>query len=156
MYCATAAGRPKYYVRSRFPLALHIVFLPYMQSCAISAFSIFLSLNAASNLGRTSNPLQYQRFNAPTIKKEYNSRFLLRSSMVVLTVAWTAWLLILLSSDVHPNPGPMDIVSPDHSFNSTLSTSSILPSQSLISEPPDLSHHLSFVHCNVQSLYPKL
>ncbi|MES9883011.1 MAG: reverse transcriptase family protein [Sedimenticola sp.] len=50
----------------------------------------------------------------------------------------------------------MDIVSPDHSFNSTFSTSSILPSQSLISEPPDLSHHLSFVHCNVQSLYPKL
>ncbi len=55
-----------------------------------------------------------------------------------------------------PNPGPIDNISLDHSFNSVFSATSSSSSLSVVSHPTNLSHHLSFVHCNVQNLYPKL
>ena len=57
------------------------------------------------------------------------------------------WLALLLqqSGDVHPNPGPSSV----SSDTSSASAASILSSI-------DFAKHLSFVHYNVQSVFPKL
>ncbi len=53
-------------------------------------------------------------------------------------------------------PGPIDNDnSLDYSFSSTSSMSTTLPTSPNILSKSDMSHHLSLVHCNVQSLYPK-
>ena len=57
--------------------------------------------------------------------------------------------MLLLSGDIHPNPGPISTPSLG-SFQESL--------VSLTSEPfnfSNLSNHLSFVHYNVQSFLPK-
>ena len=69
----------------------------------------------------------------------------------MLITVFTLWLTILLlcSGDIHPNPGPSSIAS---SLNS--STSHNQSNNSLRSL--NLSHNLSFVHYNVQSILNKL
>ena len=62
----------------------------------------------------------------------------------VLSVLWL-FVLLLLSGNVHPNPGPSSL----SSDSSSSVSSSILSSL-------NLSRHLSFVHYNVQSIVPKL
>lgn len=62
--------------------------------------------------------------------------------VLFLSTAWTLLLYILLSSDVHPNPGPES-----------------LSSQSTSTTSQDLSffeNNLSIVHLNIQSLLPKI
>ncbi len=139
-----------------FLLTMHVIFLLYIQSHYISAYSVLHSLSVSSNVACMSKPLQYHRCNAPITKLESNLRFVLVSCVVVFSVTWIIWLLIFLSGDVHPNPGPIDNTSLDHSFNSVFSATSISSSQSVTSHPTNLSHHLSFVQLNVQSLFPKL
>lgn len=67
-----------------------------------------------------------------------------------LLVVWLSALLLILSGNVHPNPGPLSETSSGSSSvaSSNLSTS-ILNSLTV-------NHHLSFVHYNVQSILAKL
>ena len=60
--------------------------------------------------------------------------------------------VLLLSScgDVHPNPGPLSTSSTSSSYSSSSGMSTTLFSSL------DLSHNLSFVHYNVQSIFSKL
>ncbi len=99
----------------------------------MSAFSILLSLNVSSNLAGMSKPLQYRRCDVPTTKMECNLQFVLISCIVVFSVTWITWLIIFLSGDVHPNPGPIDNISLDHSFNSVFSATSSSSSLSVVS-----------------------
>ena len=62
----------------------------------------------------------------------------------MLSVLWL-FVLLLLSGNVHPYPGP-----------SSLSTDSSCSVSSSILSSLNLSRHLSFVHYNVQSIVPKL
>ena len=58
-------------------------------------------------------------------------------------------LLLLLSGNVHPHLGPGSVSSATAIISTLSSTLSSL-------YPLGLSHHLSFVHYNVQSIVPKL
>ena len=75
-----------------------------------------------------------------------NIRFTKTSLHVLFIACYLSWLcyLLLLSGDIHPNPGPSSI-STDHDDSLSSSTSHEI-----------LSNHLSIFHLNVQSLLPKL
>ena len=69
----------------------------------------------------------------------------------MLITVFTLWLTILLlcSGDIHPNPGPSSIASFFNSSTSHNHSNNYLRSL-------NLSHNLSFVHYNVQSILNKL
>ena len=75
-----------------------------------------------------------------------NIRFTKTCVHVLFIACYLSWLcnLLLLSGDIHPNPGPSSI-SIDHDDSLSSSTSHEI-----------LSNHLSIFHLNVQSLLPKL
>ena len=78
-----------------------------------------------------------------------NQHFTLILVNYLLITICISWLLCLLvqAGNVHPNPGPS-------STASDISISSI--SSESISSYLNISHHLSFVHYNVQSILTKL
>ena len=67
-------------------------------------------------------------------------------------VVFATWLVLLLYScgDVHLDPGPLSTSSTSSSYSSSSGMSNALFSSL------DLSHNLSFVHYNVQSIFSKL
>ena len=85
--------------------------------------------------------------------KHYNTnvKFTLQIIEILALSIIISWLYVLLvvSGDVHPNPGPLSASSSNSSLNTTYMSSSLLSSL-------NLSSHLSFVHYNVQSIVPKL
>ena len=82
---------------------------------------------------------------------EANAKFMLYVYICSFTVMLIAWLSVLLLSagDIHPNPGPSSSIS-------SVTTSSISGISSTFINSLNISHHLSFVHYNVQSLASKL
>ena len=91
------------------------------------------------------------RSTLPNLRSRSNVQFSCKCLLLLLITVFTLWLTILLicSGDIHPNQGPSSIPS---SLNS--STSHNYSNNSLRS--PNLSHNLSFVHYNVQSILNKL
>ena len=87
----------------------------------------------------------------PSLRSRSNVQFLCKCLLTLLITVFTLWLTILLlcSGDIHPNPVISSIAS---SLNS--STSHNHSKNSLRSL--NLSHNLSFVHYNVQSILNKL
>lgn len=83
----------------------------------------------------------------------YAANCKLTASLVTALICITifSWILtiLLLSGDIHPNPGPASLSS--LTSGSESSAASFLPMNFT-----NLSNHLSFVHYNVQSLAPKL
>ena len=83
----------------------------------------------------------------------YAANCKLTASLVTALICITifSWILtiLLLSGDIHPNPGPASLSSLTSGSEST--AASFLPMNFT-----NLSNHLSFVHYNVQSLAPKL
>ena len=80
-----------------------------------------------------------------------NVKFTLQIVEILALSIIISWLYVILvvSGDVHPNPGPLSASSSNSSLNTTYMSSSLLSSL-------NLSSHLSFVHYNVQSIVPKL
>ena len=91
------------------------------------------------------------RSTLPNLRSRSNVQFSCKCLLILLITVFTLWLTILLlwSGDIHPNPNPSSIAS---SLNS--STSHDHSNNSLRSL--NLSHNLSFVHYNVQSILNKL
>ena len=82
-----------------------------------------------------------------------NDRFVKFITRRFFYLVFLTWLYILLqySGDVHPNPGPISPTS------STPSLSTFISSMSTdIFDTLNISHNLSFVHYNVQSILHKL
>ena len=71
------------------------------------------------------------------------------SLLYIVSATWLVFLL-LLAEDVHPSPGPSR-----SSFVSSGSSTPTSMSNSLFNSL-NLSHNLSFVHYNVQSILTKL
>ena len=65
-------------------------------------------------------------------------------------MVFVTWLVLLLYScgNVHPNPGSTASTSSNNSSSSGMSN--------ILFSSLDLTHNLSFVHYNVQSIYSKL
>jgi len=107
-----------------------------------SAFSIYLvatqnaHIKFQTNSRRSRFPPSEAQLQNTMFTKRLICTCLLTNSLVVL-------LILMLSGDVHPNPGPL----------STSRTSSISSVTSCVDSDIDLKHYFSFVHYNVQSLY---
>ena len=82
-----------------------------------------------------------------------NFKFVMKSTQHFACLVSLTWLCILLlcSGDVHPNPGPLSSPPSSASINTSSSTMSMDTLDVL-----NVSHNLSFVHYNVQSIVPKL
>ena len=111
---------------------------------------MFFILDSTSKTQDLILPCQL-RSTLPNLRSRSNVQFSCKCLLLLLITVFTLWLTILLicSGDIHPNPGPSSIPS---SLNS--STSHNHSNNSLRS--PNLSHNLSFVHYNVQSILNKL
>ena len=70
--------------------------------------------------------------------------------LITTIIATLTYSLLLCCGDIHPHPGPVSSTS-NISIDSSLSNSS-----SSMTDNLNLSHHLSFVHYNVQSISSKL
>ena len=130
---------------------LHSVFLLTLNCHLIHAFSMLSSiLDSTSKTQDLILPSQL-RSTLPNLRSRSNVQFSCKCLLILLITVFTLWLTILLlcSSDIHPNSGPSSIAS---SLNS--STSHNHSNNSLRSL--NLSHNLSFVHYNVQSILNKL
>ena len=84
---------------------------------------------------------------------ERNIRFIYNAALFLFILVLVTWLtaLLVISRDVHPNPGPysQSSTSTSSSFNSSYESG-------LITRTINLAHHLSFVHYNVQSILTKV
>ncbi len=142
-------------VRGRFAMAFNMLLFAYIYQDATRTYSLLCSVSANANSVYMTKPLYSCKYIAPTIKLECNVLFLNICCATIMIAVWTTWLIVLMSGDVQLNPGPIDIDNPlDYSFNSSYSTSTSLSSD--IIPQSDVSHHLSFVQCNVKSLCTKI
>lgn len=73
---------------------------------------------------------------------------MLVNGSIIICLTWL-WVLLCVSGDVHPNPGPSSTSSLDSSSVSSRDSLSFLNTL-------NLSKHLSFVHYNVQSILNKI
>ena len=109
----------------------------------VTCFSLIIALQVSNEVHRSiKHP--YRRMQA---KHNTNLSFSIACLSLLLVSVLLSWVidLILLSGDVHPNPGPDSVSSlPDTSTSSSISTLGAL------------SNHLSIMHMNIQSILPKL
>ena len=141
-----------YRISFRFRYLVHIVTLFALHHSTISLFSLLYSIEYMHSLNNSTFVVGLRRKLPLSIIKSSNIHFSQRllqvSTNLVLALLSLMLLCILLSGDVHTNPGPNGsnagtASSPESSFSSR--TSSI-----------DLSSHISFIHYNVQSVHSKL
>ena len=109
----------------------------------VTCFSLIIALQVSNEVHRSiKHP--YRRMQA---QQNTNLSFSIACLSLLLVSVLLSWVidLILLSGDVHPNPGPDSVSSlPDTSTSSSISTLGAL------------SNHLSIMHMNIQSILPKL
>lgn len=88
---------------------------------------------------------------APGISNRANAHFFSIIASVFFTAVIETWLAILLlcAGDIHPNPGPSTLSSSSNSSLSSTMSGSVFSSL-------NITHNLSFVHYNVQSILYKL
>ena len=130
-----------------FYFFIHLLVTLWLYFNAAPSFSIKLHIVNTDALSYMSSKHSCQKRFPPGkgyIANCYFSLLVVLLSLSVLVVLWLAPLL-QQSGDVHPNPGPSSV----SSDTSSASTASILSST-------DFAKHLSFVHYNVQSVFPKL
>ena len=106
-------------------------------------FSLIIALQVSNEVHRSiKHP--YRRMQA---QHNTNLRFTIACLSLLLVSVFLSWVidLILLSGDVHPNPGPDSVSSlADTSTSSSISTLGAL------------SNHLSIMHLKIRSILPKL
>ena len=137
----------RYAFSGRFVSLFHVWVLIFVINDPITLFSLYQSSIQSSTLALLVCK-RLKRVNANS-KFYDNSMFcksILSGFLVMLAFVWLL-ILILQCGDVHQNPGP--------SSSAGLSTSSH-SSVSDIESFLNLSHHLSFVHYNVQSILNKV
>ena len=145
------AVMPVYRPRYTLNITLHSIFLLTLNCHLIHAFSMLSSiLDSTSKTQDLILPCQL-RSTLPNLRSRSNVQFSCKCLLILLITVFTLWLTIslLCFGDIYPNVGPSSIAS---SLNS--STSQNHSNNSLRSL--NLSHNLSFVHYNVQSILNKL
>lgn len=133
----------KIYRSLHFPITFHILLLVFICSIPLFVFSMHYWLS--------SNKLLIVRFSSKKVMtfttRVYNNiQFTSNTLTLLFVLVYYSWLAVLLhvSGDIHPNPGPIS------------ATSSVSSMTSTPSEINHIQNHLSFVHLNVQSIEHKL
>ena len=141
---------PSYRCMCRFSLLLHISIMLHLQRHTLLGFSVLRSVQDNTTLYTRQN-----RQKLLTWGRSYqtNFKFTKRLTFYFSITCFVTWLavLLLLSGNVHPNPGPLSL----SSVGSTSSSSSSSFADAVF-DPLNLDYHLSFVQYNVQSIAPKL
>ena len=142
---------PTYRRVCRFSLLMHLLIFHIIRVQFVSSFSILISAKDTAVLAQRATPINISESvcNCRNLRK--NIAFSLNLSFYFTTsllLAWLSVLLLILSGNVHPNPGPLSETSSNSSSDSNFSTS--------IRKTLNINHHLSFVHSNVQSILSKL
>ena len=140
----------------KFTAAIYLAILAQIYHSALLLYSIKYSIILSAQHSKNIKHPYKKLLIGNTIRK--NLQFTRYTLYIAVTVI-VGWLivLLLLAGDVHPNPGPMNISNysvtvSDISTDNDLSSSSTNTSDICT----DLSHNLSLVHYNVQSIKPKL
>ena len=130
-----------------FYFFIHLLVTLWLYFSAAPSFSIKLHILNTDALSYMSSKHNCQKRFPPGKGYIANCYFSLSVVLLSLSVLVVLWLALLLqqSGDVHPNPGSSSV----YSDTSSASAASILISF-------DFAKHLSFVHYNVQSVFPKL
>ena len=132
----------------KIPVVVQIIFTMHLCFDAGSAFSVLELIR--ENLSRLKQIELNHIRRRIVFGKEFlnNCKFTRHVILLLITIIMTTWIfaILLLSGDIHPNPGP-------YSSSSSSDSLSIQPSAFNFS---NLCNRLSFVHYNVQSLVPKL
>ncbi|MCG7879453.1 MAG: reverse transcriptase domain-containing protein [Candidatus Thiodiazotropha taylori] len=142
---------PAYRCGGRFILLLHFLILAAVYKHPILTVSILYSAQDSENLGLNIRLYNFYRRAKPSSKMVENIEFLSNIAVMFSSCVLTTWIvfLILISGDVHPNPGPIS----EQSLNSSVSS---LSTNASFSYSLNLTHNLSIVHYNVQSIFHKL
>ena len=124
---------------------LLVIFWLYFHAASCFSVNVYI-LNLKALAYKSSKYNCHKRFSPGKGYRSY-CLFSLSIAVLFLSLLVTIWIALLLqqSGDIHPNPGPSSV----SSDTSSTSVASLLSSI-------DLSKHLSFVHYNVQSVFPKL
>lgn len=122
---------------------MHIIYVSKQETLTVSNISLILALQR-SNETFKSIKHPFKRINSARHK---NVKFSFILFMTLFIGTCCLWLLnfLLLSGDIHPNPGP-------DSVNSVIDTSLT----SSLSFLDSLSNHISILHLNIQSLFHKM
>lgn len=136
----------------RFNLFIHFLVLLSLCQNDSHSFSVLISVKQNEHLSSNIIVRNYRKVLLQGKSGKANIFFtfwMILSLLYIVSATWLAFLL-LLAGDVHTNPGP--------SRSSSVSSDSSTPtsmSNSLFNSL-NLSHSLSFVHYNVQSILTKL
>ncbi len=132
-------------VHFRYRLFMILLYCLTLYKSPVLSYSVLFTISSQTLVG---TPL-LRRKAAVSIKYLDNIRFTIHclSLSSVITIQLLAYILlhIILSGDIHSNPGPSSPLASQSSSSSSLSNVTL-----------DLSNHISFVHYNVQSIALKL
>ncbi|MEW8191406.1 MAG: reverse transcriptase family protein [Candidatus Thiodiazotropha endolucinida] len=143
---------PTYRHVCKFAILMHFLALTILYKNNACTFSVLMFLHDSEFLAhKLYNHGNCKRF-IPGNTVRANTDFLFNLVIHFSFAVFVTWLALLLYScgDVHPNPGPLSTASTSSNNSSSSGMSNILFSSL------DLTHNLSFVHYNVQSIYSKL
>ena len=134
-------------LRYKFHFFLILFFLIWFHNMHVyesSCLSITLSMQYNNEIYKHIKLCQHygRRITSPT----RNIRFTKACVRILFIACFLSWLysLLLLSGDIHPNPGPASLSTATENISSSSFTHELL------------SNHLSIFHLNVQSLLPKI
>ena len=143
---------PKYRCTFAFTILFHLLLFMGLQAHDFSVYSVLRAIkyNEASTRKASLHYCSKTVING----KHYMSNVVFTNILILILITtiiatWT-YSLLLCCGDIHPHPGPLSSTS-TISIDSSLSNSSCSMTNNL-----NLSHHLSFVHYNVQSISSKL
>ena len=144
---------PSYRFSTKFKLTLHLIFFLNFVGNVLYSHSVLYDIIENSRLAKHIRTNGQHIIISPGKAMVNNFKFVKKSTQHFACLVSPTWLCILLlcSGDVHPNPGPLSSSPSSASINTSSSTMS-----TDILDALNVSHNLSFVHYNVQSIVPKL
>ena len=143
---------PTYRRMCKFIILIHFLALTVLYKNNTCTFSVLMLLRENEHLAHKLYMHRNRKKLTAGKPVQANADFIFNLGLCFSFVVFTTWLVLLLYScgDVHPNPGPLSTSSTSSSYSSSSGMSNALFSSL------DLSHNLSFVHYNVQSVFSKL
>ena len=134
-----------------FNLSLHLLFLIALQPRIAHTYSLFSWLKANASKTKGVNLFCLCKRVEPVTAAKRNAKFTIQCIILLLVLNVVTWLFVLLlcAGDIHPNPGPQSVSSSSSSSISSNMSTDVFSSLSL-------SHNLSFVQYNVESIVNKL
>ena len=143
---------PTYRRMCKFIILIHFLALTVLYKNNACTFSVLMLLRENEFLAHKLYMHRNRKRLIAGKSLQANADFIFNLGLYFSFVVFATWLVLLLYScgDVHPNPGPLSTSSTSSSYSSSSGMSNTLFSSL------DLSHNLSFVHYNVQSIFSTL